>query len=1650
MFFTASDVSHGTELWKSNGTAVGTVLVKDIIAGASGSSPTNLTAVGNTLYFVTNDGIHGNELWKSNGTTSGTVLVKDIIAGVTGSSPKYLTAVGNTLYFVASDGTHGDELWKSNGTTSGTVLVKDTCPGTYGSFPDKLIAVGSLVYFSASNGLNGHELWKSDGTANGTLMVKDINAGAADSLSYYTEIGAVGSTLYFGATDGISGTELWKSDGTTTGTVPVKDIETGSGSATPRELTVVGNSLYFLAYQSTTGTELWKSDGTATGTKLVKDIEPGASSGTSDLTAVGNTLFFVALSGHELWKSDGTEGGTVLVKSFGVGSFSSTWLTAAGSTLYFRGYDTVHGYELWKSDGTAAGTGVVKNVAVTDAGSPADLAALGSAVFYSVDNGTNGRELWKSDGTEAGTILLKDLNSGTRGSSPASLTTVGDLLFFAADNGLHGTELWKSDGTAAGTTMVKDIFSGANGSLPSNLIAVGSILYFVADDGVNGRELWKSDGTAAGTQLVKDIWSGSSSGKPSFILALNGMIFFQANDGNTGIELWKSDGTENGTVLFKDCVPGSGDSSPHSLAVVGSSLYFVARNSDNTGNLWKSDGTSAGTEPVKVFPGNALGNLTAFGDALYFVHGSSLWKSDGTLAGTVSLKTYGGLNSYVGKLTAATNLLYFVTDQFSEGQRLWKSDGTAAGTVLVNTLETAYVRPEISQLVAANDILYFSANYNYSGTELWKTDGTEAGTLLVNDCNAGIGSSLPINLALVGDILYFQAYHPAYGYELWKSDGTAAGTVLASHIVDGKDSSSPAKFRLVNHRLYFTATTKAYGEELWHVVVGPYVASSGATNIGYSTATLLGSVNPNGSAATVQLEYGLTASYDHAVPVPLAPNSGSTIQSFQMELSDLRAGRTYHYRLSASNKDGVLATTDAIFTTLSLPQIQVSGNGVIIANNDNTPVLADHTVFGSADTTSAALERTFTIRNVGNLTLNLTGTPRVEVTGDHASDFTVIADPAASIIEDDSTQFSIAFDPSRAGRRKASVRIVCDDLEKTPFTFAISAYGRADTQHTQAITFTAPDTLYLGQSPFILSSYASSGLPVTLSIISGPATVEGNLLTLAGSGTVKVQASQSGSPNYMPAKPVVHTITVKENPATLTLIHLNQTYDGSPKSVSILGATGLITYKIGTEYLPTAPTKVGSYPVKAVVGSLTKTGTLVISKAPLYITPDDQRKFAGQVNPELTFAYSGFVNGETEVVVTKHPVCATTAKSTSPGGLYPIRSSGGTAANYVFVYRQGSLVVESFAGMYEALLMDSTLLPVGRLDLTVAATSKAFTGKVSCATETSALPISGTLTTDSINELATATATVTRLGIPYTASVTLPLNGDVQATLGRNAVALGNAVNGRKLSTKPVTYNGSHTAVLEPGLPASSAVPLGAGWATGSIDTKGVLTLKGRLGDNTAFTSVLKPDEASTPEYRLFIQPYIKARTESFVAGAFALATHPSITNRRYLEQATLTWKKTGLETDMSYRTGFGPVTVVLTIDPWLKPGAATNTLPAVTLAQRLGLLASEFSVAHSATGNESDGNLPTNLGLNPINTIRVLSPVGNFAKWKSTLDATYGTFTGSFELVDGSQKRLVTLSGVLRQPATAQDTVIGDGHFLLPPLSGTEKTTGEVQFTRP
>jgi ELWxxDGT repeat protein len=364
-----------------------------------------MTLMNDSLYF---NGINSlniiasNELWKSDGTSAGTVLVKDINPNsYQGSGIKYLTNVNDTLYFSASNGVNGHELWMSDGTSAGTVMVGDIYPGNSNSYPQYLTNVNGTLFFTANNNILGTELWVSDGTNAGTMLVKDI--AYSNNSSYPNYLVDVNGTLFFTADDRVNGEELWKSDGTSTGTVMVKDITANSFDSRPRNLTNVNGTLFFSANDSgTNGTELWKSDGTTAGTVLVKDINPNGHTVFNNFYAFKGELFFSAndgVNGMELWKSDGTATGTILMKNINTGSASSMpgYFFAADDTLYFSADNGVNGTELWKTDGTIAIVELAADIQSGPSSSfPTNLINVsGRGLFFSATTPAYGRELWR-------------------------------------------------------------------------------------------------------------------------------------------------------------------------------------------------------------------------------------------------------------------------------------------------------------------------------------------------------------------------------------------------------------------------------------------------------------------------------------------------------------------------------------------------------------------------------------------------------------------------------------------------------------------------------------------------------------------------------------------------------------------------------------------------------------------------------------------------------------------------------------------------------------------------------------------------------------------------------------------------------------------------------------------------------------------------------------------------------------------------------------------------------------------------------------------------------------------------------------------------------------------------------------------------------
>src|SRR5258708_6606384 len=187
--------------------ATGALALASVLAlagcGGGGAQSNAAPPTLSLMLFAADDGATGIELWKTDGSATGTSLVKDINPGAgnsfpggSGLFPSEFVFFNGAWFFSADDGT-GPELWKSDGTQSGTT-VRETAAG---SSPREFTVLGHALYFSADEGLIGRELWKTDGTGAGTLR-----AGAVSLVSGLT---AFNNVLYFSPSYGIPGIDLW-------------------------------------------------------------------------------------------------------------------------------------------------------------------------------------------------------------------------------------------------------------------------------------------------------------------------------------------------------------------------------------------------------------------------------------------------------------------------------------------------------------------------------------------------------------------------------------------------------------------------------------------------------------------------------------------------------------------------------------------------------------------------------------------------------------------------------------------------------------------------------------------------------------------------------------------------------------------------------------------------------------------------------------------------------------------------------------------------------------------------------------------------------------------------------------------------------------------------------------------------------------------------------------------------------------------------------------------------------------------------------------------------------------------------------------------------------------------------------------------------
>lgn len=438
-------------------------LVKDINAGGSGSSwPSNLVRLQNQVLFSARDGLHGQELWITDGTGLGTQLLKDLHPGAADSNPANFQEFAGRVFFTAETAA-GREPWVSDGTPQGTYQLADLNPGPASSSfhsPSFENSPGAVVYrseayFNASTG-GGTKLFRTDGTSAGTTQVYADSSPYAFAKAVHTR----GDHLYLEASEPAVGLELFRFQGDPSSLELVVDANPGPGHGIQSQTSYLNlaDTILFGASDGQGGARLWRTDGTPAGSAMVVD---GAGSPVSFLPRdfiefQGKGIYYdfdpviLPTGGTRIMSTDGTAANTFPLAIGGL-DFTPNLIPAKDALLFLVNQP---GSQLYMSDGTQAGTENLSFPHPVDftIGLGAILAKAGSGrrILFAASDAAHGSELWTSDGTVAGTGLFADLDPGTTGSGPWGFTRLGNRILFSAARSDVGRELFSVDLTALG------------------------------------------------------------------------------------------------------------------------------------------------------------------------------------------------------------------------------------------------------------------------------------------------------------------------------------------------------------------------------------------------------------------------------------------------------------------------------------------------------------------------------------------------------------------------------------------------------------------------------------------------------------------------------------------------------------------------------------------------------------------------------------------------------------------------------------------------------------------------------------------------------------------------------------------------------------------------------------------------------------------------------------------------------------------------------------------------------------------------------------------------------------------------------------------------------------------------------------------------
>jgi ELWxxDGT repeat protein len=1115
-------------------------LVKSVESGG-----VSLTSVfhkfSETIFFCTN-----NKLWKTDGSEIGTILVKEI-PGMTNGIEGLCQLSSGELLFVAESNEFGHELWKTDGTEAGTQVVKDIRPGSLASGPYFYTSMNDLVYFSADDGMHGRELWISDGTEAGTTLLKDINTNLSQLL-----LGAIAST---------PGQFILAEDNSEQAlpNIYVKNVldrlETiGNPSGNPtfskyEDLITLNDKIYTLTSEWNEGQAQFTGlvEISNNEISIIKEVYAG-----SNLTVVGEKLVFTAdppeSESREIWISDGTPEGTYEITdiapgtsdAFGSGNDHGFVPALFNDKMYFSANDQIHGFELWVSDFTTEGTELIKDISSGLTGSnPRSLKTFGLKLFFLAENESDHSAIWFSDGTETGTLQLIELD---RKADFVEYHATTDKLFFSIAFNDNSYELYMTSGTEETTQYLSDAGTYHN-NFWGPFAGFGDQVLFMRKDGSgNHYDVYSVNGTSV------NLYSGVEDLDGAF--AIDGLLYM----GVGGNYLYRSDGSASsfdriydwyndggGLYVARRLFPNGKDlvfqaykntvRTPWRLPILYSAAEITHNGSVQSSNfeIDFAEKTYSGISERKVVTINNTGYVP-----LKFVGGMQF-----ELSGTDPKDFELDLSLISDKINpddsgeigiaftpkgigprSATLLILTNDEENPLIEIALTGTGTKADpTISFAELPTKSILDEPFDLTASVDtdqeISFSSSNPEIASIEGNTVTIHKAGTVTITASvvetelykAASKQQSLTING--VEQTITFEALpEKTYG------DAPFELSATASSGLDVTFSSSDVAVASVEG---VTVTILKAGAVT--------ITALQAGNENYSSATASQDLTINKAAQTITFE---------ALPA----------KTFGDEPFVLAASTTSGLAAAYASSDATVAKVDGTTVTLLKP-----GSAAITASQT-----------GNENYLSAAsVEQSLAVNKAGQtiifepLAAKTYGDPAFELSASSSIGLPVAfssSNPAVVSVEGNSASIV------KAG----AVTIIASQAGNDNYNTASAEQTLTVAKAPQTITFDDLPTVQSDDDPIELVAEATSGLPVAFqSLDKTIATMEGATLTITGSGITSITATQGGDENYLAAEDVVRTLVVEEVTGLNELAAQIKVYPNPTESFISIELPGSIT-----------------------------------------------------------------------------------------------------------------------------------------------------------------------------------------------------------------------------------------------------------------------------------------------------------------------------------------------------------------------------------------------------------------------------------------------------------------------------------------------------------